>query len=169
MITAGSYVRAALSIAMCATIYLCGRADGRAAGELLVARMERDTAQLAEGYAATAANRLIAAKLRGDILERRLAAGEAARSSQSTEHQREILRLTHGVPCLDSRTVRLLNASRGIEPVTYPGTTGRTDAADAAAATDTDVSIWIDAAVRQYDECRERLDALIDWNEAAHD
>jgi hypothetical protein len=39
------------------------------------------------------------------------------------------------------------------------------DAAHGAIATDTDVAGWINSAQKQYEVCRGRLNALIDFNE----
>jgi len=119
---------------------------------------ERDAAQ-------TALDRLQQAQARGDALESRLATAEAARKTTQEEHAREIKRLTTGRLCLDAGTVRLLNEPAGAGVATLSAPAGGAVAAGAAAASDTDVALWIDGAKRQYGTCRDRLDALIDWHE----
>ena len=122
------------------------------------------------GTAEAALARLQHAQARGDALEERLAVEEASRQSQALEHAREIKRLTTGRPCLNAGTVRLLNESTiGLRASTLPTPASGAIAADAAAASDTDVAGWIDAARRQYDACRDRLGALIDWHQEATD
>jgi len=123
------------------------------------ATQERQAAQ-------AALDRLQQAQARGDALQARLAAEETNRQTQAQEHAREIKRLTTGRPCLNAGTVRLLNESAGRPgAASVPAPAGWIAAADAAAASDTDIAGWIDNAQRQYDTCRSRLDALIDWHQ----
>jgi hypothetical protein len=128
-------------------------------------RLQRDVAILGQKNTDAALRRYVQAAQRADLLEGRLATSEAARLTQAEEHTREIKRLTTGRPCLNAGTVRLLNSSTGIWPVSLPETASRPAAEDAAAATDTDVAEWIDHAIRQYDTCRDRLGALIDYEQ----
>ena len=111
--------------------------------------------------------RFRAAQARGDALEERLAEKSRTLELQTREHAREIKRLTTGRPCLNAGTVRLLNDATirlSASPAGVPPPTGGTPAANAPAASDTDVAGWIDDAGRQYETCRNRLDALIDWH-----
>jgi hypothetical protein len=127
------------------------------------ATQERQAAQ-------AALDRLQQAQARGDALQARLAAEETDRQTQAQEHAREIKRLTTGRPCLNAGTVRLLNEPTGHSgTATVPATTSGATAADAPASSDTDVAGWIDNARHQYDTCRGRLDALIDWHQEAPD
>ena len=129
------------------------------------ATQERQAAQ-------AALDRLQQAQARGDALQARLAAEETHRQTQAQEHAREIKRLTTGRPCLNAGTVRLLNEATirlSASPAGVSPPTGGTPAANAPAASDTDVAGWIDDAQRQYDACRGRLDALIDWHQEAAD
>lgn len=130
-----------------------------------IADTQRARAQ-EEASAATAATaRLQAAQRRGDALETRLAGLEADRQTQTRKHANEIERLTTGRPCLNGGTVRLLNQpGPGIRLGLVPAPAGEPPAADAAAASDTDVAGWIDGTRQQYDTCRGRLQALIDWH-----
>lgn len=132
-------------------------------GEIATIHSDQAKAELVALRASLA--RIQAAKERGDTLEKRLAQAEVIRQQQAKEATSEIKRLTRGVPCLNAGTVRLLNqSSQGIHLATLPNTAGGAVAADAAVASDTDVAGWIDNAQRQYDKCRDRLQALIDWH-----
>lgn len=150
--------------------YALGHRLAKAEGDAAQAKLQRDHATLETKAAETALARLQKAQARGDALEERLAAEEASRQTQAQEHAREIKRLTTGRPCLNAGTVRLLNESAGRPgAASMPAPAGGTAAADAPAASDTDVAGWIDNARRQYDACRGRLDALIDWHQEAAD
>lgn len=135
-----------------------------------IATLKADQATQERQAAQAALDRLQQAQARGDALQARLAAEETNRQTQAQEHAREIKRLTTGRPCLNAGTVRLLNeptSHSGTVPV--PATTSGATAADAPASSDTDVAGWIDNARHQYDACRGRLDALIDWHQEAAD
>ena len=135
-----------------------------------VATLKADQATQERQAAQAALDRLQQAQARGDALQARLAAEETNRQTQAQEHAREIKRLTTGRPCLNAGTVRLLNEPTGHSgTATVPATTSGATAADAPAASDTDVAGWIDDAQRQYDACRSRLDALIEWHQEAAD
>lgn len=135
-----------------------------------IATLKADQAVKERQAAQAALDRLQQAQARGDALQARLAAEEANRQTQAQENAREIKRLTTGRPCLNAGTVRLLNEPAiGLRASTLPTPASGTIAADAAAASDTDVAGWIDAARRQYDACRDRLGALIDWHQEATD
>lgn len=106
-----------------------------------------------------------AAKTRADLLESRLAAADRSRQTQALEHAREIKRLATGRPCLNAGLVGLLNGAAGTAPAAVPETTGEPAAATAAAASDSDVAGWIDHAQRQYDACRDIVQALSDFHQ----
>lgn len=132
-------------------------------------------ATVAEGQrqsAAAALKRLEAAQARGDALTLQLQQAEAQRLADNRGNADEIRRLTSGRACLSAGTVRLLNrgTARGADPHAGPVPPAASEpaAADGAAASDTDVALWADSARSQYDTCRGRLDALIDW-ETAHE
>lgn len=110
---------------------------------------------------------LQAAKDRGDLLENRLAAADRSRQTQALEHAREIKRLATGRPCLNAGLVGLLNGATGTAPAAVPEAAGEPAAAAAAAASDSDVAGWIDHAKRQYDACRDRVQALSDFHQGA--
>jgi hypothetical protein len=144
--------------------FALGHRLAKAEGDAALSGLRRDIADRENQATAAALARFKAAQARGDALESRLATAEAARKTQALEHARELKRLTTGRPCLNAGTVRLLNepTERDFSAV-LPATTGGTDATDGASASDTDVAGWIDGARRQYDVCRGRLGALIDW------
>ena len=150
--------------------YGLGHRLAKADGDAALAKLQRDHATRETKAAEAALLRLQEAQARGDALEARLAAEEASRQTQAQEHAREIKRLTTGRPCLNAGTVRLLNEPTGHSgTVPVPATTSGATAADAPAASDTDIAGWIDNAQRQYDTCRSRLDALIDWHQGDSD
>lgn len=106
--------------------------------------------------------RLKAATQRGDDLEYRLS-NVLAQANKTTKERDDALRnSTAGRFCLDFGTVRLLN-SAGSGAGALPQATGGADAADGAAASDTDVALWINSAIAQYEVCRARLGALVDF------
>lgn len=123
-----------------------------------------ETARLAAMAAATT---LQQAQQRGDVLTDALAQRQVQIDKISREKRDAINRLTTGRVCFSGAAVRMLNddpADYGA-PAVPPATSGP-DAADAAAATDTDIGHWIVTARAQYATCRQRLDALIDWHAA---
>lgn len=146
--------------------YALGHRLAKADGDAALATLQRDHAASETNAAEAALTRFQQAQARGNILQARLAAEETNRQTQAQEHEREIKRLTTGRPCLNAGTVRLLNESSGRPgAASVPAPASGADAADAPAASDTDVAGWIDNARRQYGTCRSRLDALIDWHQ----
>jgi hypothetical protein len=131
-----------------------------------VATLRADTADASRLVIQDALVHLQQAQARGDRLEIRLAEEEETRQIQEKFHAEEIKRLTRGRRCLDAPAVRLLNAAPGLPagPLRLPAPAGRPADRDAAAATDTDVALWAGNARKQYDACRSRLAALIDWH-----
>ena len=147
-----------------------GREQEQDRSTAAIATLKADQATQERQAAQAALDRLQKAQARGDALQERLAAEETNRQTQAQEHAREIKRLTTGRPCLNAGTVRLLNEPTGRSgAATVPPTASGTTAADAPASSDTDVAGWIDNAQRQYDTCRSRLDALIDWHQGDSD
>lgn len=110
--------------------------------------------------AARAAAEVITAELkRGNELTARVAAAEATRDTALQETQDALRRVTTGRPCLSAAAVRLLNQPGSLKAA-LPAPPGKPDGADAAFATDTDVAQWAAYAIRSYDTCRGRIDAL---------
>lgn len=130
-----------------------------------IAQMVRDQAEAAKKAAVEAARRLLEANTRADALSAQLAATESAAAAATLEKTRAIPHVTTGRPCLGPGAVRLLNGA--VQPSTgaVPQTPGEPAATDAAVATDTDVAGWIAGVQGQYETCRARLGALIDYEE----
>lgn len=134
-----------------------------------IANLKADHAKQQAAAAAAARQRLEAAVARGDSLSARLAQTESALNKKTLEVSREIARVTAGRPCLGAAAVRLLNSSHD-DAAAVPQAPGQPDAEDGAVATDTDIAGWIANAQGQYETCRARLGALINWWEpTAHD
>lgn len=132
--------------------------------DAIIARMEADQAKAEASIVKAGAERLRKAQALGDRLTNRLAEADTARAKTEKEHAREIKRLTTGRACLGARVVRVLNEpSEGNHASGLPASASQSVAEDGAFATDTDVADWADDARRQYDICRERLGALIDF------
>ena len=132
-----------------------------------IATLKADKADADRESVEQALARLQAAQERADTLEDRLAAAEKSRQTQEQAHAKEIKRLTTGRLCLDTGAVRLLNDA-GLpaavsSDVSAPA--GGSAATDGGSSSDTDVALWAAGARRQYDACRARLDALIDWHQ----
>lgn len=101
----------------------------------------------------------------GDDLTNALAAKSQQIQKLQKEKRDALSQVTHGAACLDGDALRVLKQSPGISVAAdMPGTTSGAAAADGAAATDTDVALWIVDAGAQYEQCRARLGALIDWH-----
>ena len=158
-------------LALCAALILVA---GYTLGARAAAKQHR--AEIAELHlrhenaarmaAEAALARLHAAQARGEELAARVANEQAKRQTEAKEHQREIQRLTTGRACLNAGTVRLLNraAADANAAPSMPEAAGAIAASNAPAASDTDVAGWADRARREYEHCRSRLAALIDWH-----
>lgn len=159
-----SWIAIALLLAAAGGGFVAGDRWASRAARAEMADLKADQA-LTEARAAKAArDRLAAAQARGDALTGLLAAADQARLTQAQEHTHAIARLTAGRPCLDAGAVRLLNGpGPGIHAPAVSPPAGGFAAADAGSASDTDVATWIDGARGQYGQCRDRLQALIDY------
>lgn len=123
--------------------------------------------------------RIQQAQARTDDLAQKL--GTALQlNDQLTQEKTDALKsATVGRACLSDRALRVLNGSPGIRVTGLDGmppTGPRADAASASTATDPDtaglivtdtgIATWSVTAGKQYEACRLRLNALIDWHEA---
>ena len=161
-------VVAALLAAAFISGLITGREQGQDKLDLAKVTWERDQAS-----AVAAAERAIKEQLEGairlgDTLTDRLIKAEADVKKITQEKNLEIAKLTTGRACLGADVVGLLNqptdaTAPGLKPV--PQTPGLSLAAGGSAATDHDVATWISNARREYDTCRARLNALIDFEE----
>lgn len=139
----------------------------QARGELATLK-EQHSAQLVQERAAALA-RLQGAIDHANVIESALGDTQQRLSDTQKEVQREIALNTTGRACLNGRTVGLLNRAAADGTATVPGTASEPDTADGPAAadtdvaTDTDIATWANYAIEQYNTCRARLRALIDW------
>lgn len=157
-----------LSWLACLTV---GAAVGMELGRLPVlaqlADLRTTHAETARLAALASARQLQAAQVRGDALAHDLAQRQAQIDQLHQDKRHALTRVTTGRPCLSGAAVRVLNqpddpADYGFDPVPPP--TGGHVADHAAFATDADVGGWAIAARAQYNTCRARLAALIDWH-----
>ena len=120
---------------------------------------------------------LQAANERGDQLTNALELRQGLVNQLAREKRDAIHKVTTGRACLGEPALRLLNSApglsvRGLAPATSgPAAAGAATApntdnggAPASTATDTDIASWVIDAGAQYEVCRARLDALIDWH-----
>lgn len=127
-----------------------------------IERIERAHAEQRARDAEAAAAEIAAATKRGNALAARVTAAEATRDIALQETQDALRKVTTGSPCLNGATVRLLNQPAGLKAAVPPAA-GQPAGADAAFATDTDVAEWAAGAIRHYDTCRGRIDAIAEF------
>ena len=114
---------------------------------------------------------LQAATDRGDQLVEALELRQADINQLSREKRDALAKVTTGRTCLGESALRLLNSApgltvRGLAPaVVSTAAAGQPTAPDTVVSSDTEVATWIVDAGAQYEVCRARLDALIDWHE----
>lgn len=111
-----------------------------------------------------AAEVLKTAQDRGDALTTTLAQRQAWIDQLTREKRHAVSTVTTGRACLDGPALRLLDGAPGLRVAHLPPTASGAAAADAPIATDTDITGWSLDAGAQYETCRARLDALIDWH-----
>ncbi len=164
--------------------------------ELLREQAAKSQAHLARAQAAEAAlaaqqqHRAL-----GEQVARRLAATEAALARATRDRQLALAGQAGAGPCLGAGALRVLDGAPGLRVAGLPGATRSADAADAAAAADPDaagaatvtatatgpsavgpgltlateqqVAGWMLQAGGLYEQCRARLDDLIDFTRRA--
>nr|WP_295782206.1 hypothetical protein [Rhodoferax sp.] len=107
---------------------------------------------------------------RGDQLVTVLELRQADINQLAREKRDAITKVTTGRTCLNESALRLLSSApglsvRGLAPaVSSPSAAGAAPATDSIITTDTDIATWAIDAGAQYEVCRTRLDALIDWH-----
>lgn len=101
---------------------------------------------------------------RGDALTITLAARQADIDQLQKEKHHAIAKVTTGRACLDGAALRLLSTAPGLSVSGIAQAPGSAAAEGGATATDTDIADWAVDAGAQYEVCRARLDALIDWH-----
>lgn len=124
-----------------------------------------------------AAEKLQDANDRGDQLVSALEMRQDQVNQLAREKRDAITKVTTGRACLGEPTLRLLSTAPGLTVSGITPAAGIAPAESAAASpdpdnrpgpdiisTDTDMAIWAVDAGAQYEVCRARLDALIDWH-----
>lgn len=140
-----------------------GYSVGSALGATELEQARHVLTRIQAAQAEQASRLLLAAQTRGDALTRRLeTANHAARRLQENLDD-ALRRATTGRACLREPALRLLDHATGLRAV-LPAAASGAAATDGRVASDTDVARWIGRARHDYDECRRRLDALIDWH-----
>jgi hypothetical protein len=119
------------------------------------------------------------AQAKSDGLQLKLSSALLANQSLTSEISNALQNATSGRACLSGRALSLLGSAPGIRiaaPVPEPGAAAlaesRATAADTvsdaaqlqAVITDTALAIWAAQAGGLYEQCRQRLDALVDWH-----
>ena len=134
-----------------------------------IAGIQRDQAQAIAAARAADVETLKLAKRHGDALTLQLQVTESTLTKRERELHDAIRSKTTGRACLSGSVVRLLNNAAGDDATNLPTSAAVAAAADGTAArdtsfaTDTDVAQWAANARAQYEICRARLNALIDW------
>lgn len=139
-----------------------------------LAEADRDRTRQLLRASEEAITRLQAANARGDKLTQTLLQSEDQIHQLSREKRDAIANATTGSPCLDRHALRLLNSAPGLHVAGMPAAPSSLAAAGTAApahpddqalsATDADITSWSIDVGAQYEVCRGRLDALIDWH-----
>lgn len=131
-----------------------------------IAALHTAAAQREAQLAEHASRGLMEAQTRGDALTRQLSAATRAASRLRKERDHALQLATTGRACLDGAALRVLDGAPGLR-VDLPATAAGAAGADGAVATDTDLARWALDAGEQYEACRGRLGALIDFHEGA--
>ncbi len=109
-------------------------------------------------------DRLIEANARAETLTVTLRSTVADLQEIKERKQHEIVKFATNRTCFNARLVRVLNnQDQGSEIAGLPAPAISIDAGNEAIATDTDVALWIENAKEQYEVCRARYKALIDF------
>jgi len=113
------------------------------------------------------AQSLGAAQTRSDGLTRRVRELERQGAKRLKERRDAMQAATLGQPCLGPGALRVFDGAPGLRlGLPTPGSRAAgTDATATAAASDRDLGLWALEAGEQYERCRARLAALIDWHE----
>jgi hypothetical protein len=131
-----------------------------------IAALKQTHAEKAARDQADALERQLQAQQRGDELTTRLQVQERANAQLQKDKADAIRKTTTGNTCFGASTVRVLNRTTDPANTTHlPAPTTGLAAAGEPIATDTDVAAWVNGAQTQYEQCRQRLDALIDFHE----
>lgn len=142
-----------------------GHHVARNAADAELSRYRETAARQQAAVAEHASRRLVEAQAVSDQLTADLAA--AAQVAAATQEKLDVAlrRVTTGRTCLAQPALRVLDGAHNLS-VDMPAPVSGAAAEDAPVATDTDIAVWIARTGKQYDECRNRLAALIDWHTA---
>lgn len=127
-----------------------------------IATLKQSHAEQAARDQADALARQLQAQQRGDQLTARLQVQEAANTQLQKDKADALRKTTTGNTCFGADTVRVLNRTTDTPGLSAPAP--GLDAAGEPVATDTDVAAWVADAQTRFEQCRQRLDALIDFN-----
>lgn len=139
-----------------------GHHVARNAADAELARYRETSARQQAAVAEHASLRLLDAQALSDRLTTDLAAATQAAAVTQEQLDVALRRVTTGRTCLAQPALRVLDGAHNLS-VDMPAPVSGADAEDAPVATDTDIAVWIARTGKQYDECRKRLAALIDW------
>ncbi|TXI17650.1 MAG: hypothetical protein E6Q67_12780 [Roseateles sp.] len=142
----------------------CGAWVGHLQGQKELDQLRVAQAETGRLAARAATRQLEAAQQRGDQLTRQLATAERQIQTLTTEKRDALKKATTGRACLGTAALRVLDGAAGIRVAGLPAAAGGTAAADGRVATDSDIGQWALDAGAQYEQCRERLGALIAWH-----
>lgn len=119
----------------------------------------------AERLTANAAARTLSlAQARSDTLTVQLASQQQQVFNLQRAAHASLQQTLFGRHCLSADAVRVLNGTDDSAGIDMPQTSSSTAAARGTFATDADVGHWAIDARSQHEQCRARLDALIDWH-----
>ncbi len=197
MNTAWRFVAVGLPLLALAVGLLSGAVVGRWPLHTELAELRTTHSESLRLAQQAAAQRVQAAQVRSDALALELGETLITNNTLSQEKTHELRLASTGRVCLSDRALGVLNGSPGLRvagldgvPAPQPAAAaaGKSAAADSdpasdpaappgtpgLVATDEDIGAWAIGAGAQYEQCRARLDALINWHtvpeaEPAHD
>ncbi len=155
---------------------------GRAPLHTELAALRVAHAEAARLAALAGARRLQVAREHGDALATELATVLTTNDQLAQEKTHALQRAATGRTCLTGPALRVLNSAPGLRVAGLDGLPAPEPAAAAAGAaaaadthqpandpaervaTDADIGTWALGAGAQFEACRSRLDALIDWH-----
>jgi len=155
---------ALFSAALVALGAWAGHSLGRAPLLVELAQVRQAQAETAHLQAMAAARTLSQAQARSDELTVRLARQQQQVFNLQRAAHASLNQTTFDRPCLSADAVRVLNGTDSATDADLPPTGGSPAATGGAFATDADVGHWAIDARAQHEQCRQRLDALIDWH-----
>lgn len=152
-----------LALSFCSAGFGAGWYTGRAPLHTQIAEQKAVRATEQFRVAERHAQVLQDAQDRGDALSGKLLQTESQVNQLKRDRRDAVKQVTTGRPCLYGPALRLLNSAPGLSVAAVPAPAGGAAAEGAAVATDTDIAGWAIDAGAQYEVCRTRLDALIDF------